>query len=180
MKSTKEIIKKILLEQAPPEAEGDEQEGTHGNYYDVGLALRRIVIDPDNGNWIDTDYIDEESIMTAWDLKDAEKMYQRKLYEIKFFDSKGKIKEQTDIIKKILSEYDFKTKRIKTDPKTGSVTWDVIYDFKLEDIYEDLDEIIKKMRRAIEENPNDGRLTHIWADAKNLRNRMRRAITNPR
>jgi len=87
----KRLVKKILLEQAPPEAEVDEQEGPHENYYDVGLALRRIVIDPDNGNWIDTDYIDEESIMTAWDLKDAEKMYQRKLFELKFFDTKGKV-----------------------------------------------------------------------------------------
>ena len=137
-------------------------------------------MDPDNGNWIDTDYIDEESIQTSWELKDAEKMYQRKLFELKFFDTKGKMSEHTDTIKKILSEYDFKTKRIKTDPKSGSVTWDVIYDFKLEDIYEDLDDIIKKMRRAIEENPTDDRLPHIWADAKNLRNRMRRAITNPR
>ena len=84
------------------------------------------------------------------------------------------------LIREILSEYDFKTKRIKTDPKSGTVTWDVIYDFKLEDIYEDLDEIIKKMIRAIEENPTDDRLPQIWADAKNLRNRIRRVITNPR
>jgi hypothetical protein len=247
MKTTKDIIKRILLEQAPPEGEAIVGDGTHNDYYDVGLALRRIVVDPDNGNWIDTDYIDEDSIETSWDLKSAEQMYQKKLYEIKFFDNKGKMNESWDytdkdevkfkiaenligeiismlnhsdqmglddklshedlndilsyiyenteflfmnddtslseqkhIIKKLLSEYDFKTKRIKTDPKTGSVTWDVIYDFKLEDIYEDLDDIIKKMRRAIEENPNDERLTHIWADAKNLRNRMRRAITKPR
>ena len=113
MKSTKEIIKKILLEQAPPEAEEySPPEGPHDDYYDVGLALRRIVVDPDNGNWIDTDYIDEESIMTAWDLKDAEEMYQRKLFELKFFDSKGKIKESRDyeeneiqrIVKRVLTE----------------------------------------------------------------------------
>ena len=240
MKSTKDIIKRILSEQVSPEGEefSPPDGPPYNDYYDVGLALRRIVIDPDNGNWIDTDYIDEESIQTSWDLKEAEQMYQRKLYEIKFFDSKGKIEESkdssnkeqikdkivdrligeiisimheidyddlqdiltkvyenseflfmdddsylsehTDTIKKILSEYDFETKRIKTNPKTGSVTWDVIYDFKVEDVYEDLDEIIRKMKRAIEENPKDNRLTEIWVDAKNLRNRVHRVITNPR
>lgn len=95
MKSTKDIIRRILLEQAPPEGEefSPPDGPPYNDYYDVGLALRRIVVDPDNGNWIDTDYIDEESIQTSWDLKEAEKMYQRKLYEIKFFDSKGKMNE---------------------------------------------------------------------------------------
>lgn len=97
MKSTKDIIKRILLEQVSPEAEEySPPEGPHNDYYDVGLSLRRIVIDKDNGNWIDTDYIDEESIQTSWDLKEAEQMYEKKLYEIKFFDSKGKIKESRD------------------------------------------------------------------------------------
>ena len=84
------------------------------------------------------------------------------------------------MVKKLLSEYDFKTQRINTDPKTGSVTWNVTYDFSVEDIYEDLDEIIRKMKRSINENPNDDRLTEIWVDAKNLRNRVHRVITNPR
>lgn len=165
------------------EQEGEENstpEGPHDDYYDVGLALRRIVVNKDTGEWIDTDYLEEESIQTSWDLKDAEKMYQRKLYELKFFDTKGKMSEHKDTIKKILSEYDFETKRIETDPRTGSVTWDVIYSFKIEDIYEDLDEIIQKMKRAIEENPKDSRLTEIWVDAKNLRNRVHRVITDPR
>ena len=97
MKTTKDIIKRILLEQAPPESEEySPPEGPHNDYYDVGLTLRRIVINKDNGEWIDTDYIDEESIQTSWDLKEAEQMYQRKLYEIKFFDNKGKIKESRD------------------------------------------------------------------------------------
>jgi hypothetical protein len=98
MKSTRDIIKRILLEQVPPEGEefSPPDGPPYNDYYDVGLALRRIVIDPDNGNWIDTDYIDEESIQTSWDLKEAEQMYQRKLYEFKFFDSKGKIKESRD------------------------------------------------------------------------------------
>ena len=98
MKSTRDIIKRILLEQVPPEGEefSPPDGPPYNDYYDVGLALRRIVIDPDNGNWIDTDYIDEESIQTSWDLKEAEQMYQRKLYEIKFFDSKGKIEESKD------------------------------------------------------------------------------------
>ena len=97
MKTTKDIIKRILLEQAPPEAEEySPPEGPHNDYYDVGLTLRRIVINKDNGEWIDTDYIDEQSIQTSWDLKEAEQMYQRKLYEIKFFDNKGKIKESRD------------------------------------------------------------------------------------
>lgn len=97
MKSTKDIIKRILSEQVSPEGEEfSPPEGPHHDYYDVGLALRRIVINKDNGEWIDTDYIDEESIQTSYDLKEAEKMYQRKLYEIKFFDSKGKIKESRD------------------------------------------------------------------------------------
>lgn len=98
MKTTKDIIKRILLEQVSPE--GEEYSPPDGppynDYYDVGLSLRRIVIDKDNGNWIDTDYIDEESIQTSWDLKEAEQMYEKKLYEIKFFDSKGKIKESRD------------------------------------------------------------------------------------
>lgn len=97
MKTTKDIIKRILLEQAPPEGEEySPPEGPHNDYYDVGLSLRRIVINKDNGEWIDTDYIDEESIQTSWDLKEAEQMYEKKLYEIKFFDSKGKIKESRD------------------------------------------------------------------------------------
>ena len=98
MKSTRDIIKRILLEQVPPEGEefSPPDGPPYNDYYDVGLALRRIVIDPDNGNWIDTDYIDEESIQTSWDLKEAEQMYEKKLYEIKFFDSKGKIKESRD------------------------------------------------------------------------------------
>ena len=97
MKSTKDIIKRILLEQVSPEGEEfSPPEGPHHDYYDVGLALRRIVVNKDTGEWIDTDYIEEESIETSWDIKDAEKMYQRKLYEIKFFDSKGKIKESRD------------------------------------------------------------------------------------
>ena len=83
------------------------------------------------------------------------------------------------MVKKVLSEYDFKTQRINTDSKTGSVSWNVTYDFTVEDIYEDLDEIIHKMKRAINENPNDARLTKIWVDAKNLRNRVHRVITNP-
>jgi hypothetical protein len=98
MKTTKDIIKRILLEQVPPEGEefSPPDGPPYNDYYDVGLALRRIVIDKDNGNWIDTDYIDEESIQTSWDLKEAEQMYEKKLYEIKFFDSKGKIKESRD------------------------------------------------------------------------------------
>lgn len=92
MNSTKDIIKRILLEQAPPEAEeySPPNGPPYSDYYDVGLALRRIVIDPDKGNWIDTDYIDEESIQTSWDKKEAEQMYQKKLFELKFFDTKGK------------------------------------------------------------------------------------------
>ena len=98
MKSTKDIIKRILSEQVSPEGEefSPPDGPPYNDYYDVGLALRRIVIDKDKGNWIDTDYIDEESIQTSWDLKEAEQMYQRKLYEIKFFDSKGKIEESRD------------------------------------------------------------------------------------
>ena len=91
MKSTKEIIKKILLEQAPSEAEEySPPEGPHNDYYDVGLALRRIVVNKDTGEWLDTDYLEEESIQTSWDLKDAQQIYQKKLYELKFFDTKGK------------------------------------------------------------------------------------------
>ena len=91
MKSTKEIIKKILLEQTPSEAEEySPPEGPHNDYYDVGLALRRIVLNKNTGEWIDTDYLEEESIQTSWDLKDAEQIYQKKLYELKFFDTKGK------------------------------------------------------------------------------------------
>ena len=92
MNTTRDIIKRILLEQDSPEAEeySPPNGPPYSDYYDVGLALRRIVIDPDNGNWIDTDYIDEESIQTSWDLKEAEQMYQKKLFELKFFDTKGK------------------------------------------------------------------------------------------
>ena len=97
MKSTKEIIKKILLEQTPSEAEEySPPEGPHNDYYDVGLALRRIVLNKNTGEWIDTDYLEEESIQTSWDLKDAEQMYQRKLFELNFFDTKGKIREQRE------------------------------------------------------------------------------------
>ena len=88
MKSTRDIIKRILFEQVPPEGEefSPPDGPPYNDYYDVGLALRRIVIDKDNGNWIDTDYIDEESIQTSWDLKEAEQMYEKKLFELKFFD----------------------------------------------------------------------------------------------
>ena len=97
MKSTKDIIKRILLEQAPSEAEEySPPKGPHNDYYDVGLALRRIVLNKDTGEWIDTDYLEEESIQTSWDLKEAEQMYQKKLYELKFFDTKGKIRESRD------------------------------------------------------------------------------------
>jgi hypothetical protein len=59
MKTTKDIIKRILLEQVPPEGEefSPPDGPPYNDYYDVGLALRRIVIDKDNGNWIDTDYM---------------------------------------------------------------------------------------------------------------------------
>ena len=77
-------------------------------------------------------------------------------------------------------EYDFKTQRVNKDSETGSVTWNVKYDFSLEDIYKDLDEIIRKMKRATKENPNDPRVRDIWVDAKNLRNRIQRIITDPR
>jgi len=89
-------------------------------------------------------------------------------------------------LKNILNEvrrkpkYDFETQRVKKDPETGSVTWNVRYDFSLEDIYKDLDEIIRKMKRATKENPNDPRVRDIWVDAKNLRNRIQRIITDPR
>ena len=136
MKSTRGIIKRILFEQAPPEAEEySPPEGPHNDYYDVGLALRRIVIDPDNGNWIDTDYIDEESIQTSYDLKEAEKMYQRKLYEIKFFDSKGKIKESRDYSDKE------QVKEMIADNLTNEIISMLDYgDIKL--TYEDLNDIL--------------------------------------
>lgn len=86
----KRLVKRVLSEQEEGE-EYSPPEGPHENYYDVGLALRRIVVNKDTGEWVDTDYLEEESIMTAWDLKDAEKMYQRKLFELKFFDTKGKV-----------------------------------------------------------------------------------------
>ena len=36
------------------------------------------------------------------------------------------------------------------------------------------------MKRATKENPNDPRVRDIWVDAKNLRNRIQRIITDPR
>ncbi len=91
MKLTRDIIKRILSEQNQESEEFSPPDGPpYNDYYDVGLALRRIVVDPDNGNWIDTDYIDEKSIQTTWDIKEAEQMYEKKLFELKFFDSKGK------------------------------------------------------------------------------------------
>lgn len=97
MKSIKDIIKRILSEQNQEAEEFSPPDGPpYNDYYDVGLALRRIVVDSDNGEWIDTDYIDEESIQTSWDLKEALQMFDKKLYEIKFFDSKGKINESRD------------------------------------------------------------------------------------
>ena len=77
-------------------------------------------------------------------------------------------------------DYDFETQQVDKDSETGSVTWNVKYDFSLEDIYKDLDKIIRKMKEAIKENPNDPRVRDIWADAKNLRNRLQRIITDPR
>ena len=136
MKSTKDIIKKILSEQVSPEGEEfSPPEGPHHDYYDVGLALRRIVINKDNGEWIDTDYIDEESIQTSYDLKEAEKMYQRKLYEIKFFDSKGKIKESRDYSNKE------QVKEMIADNLTNEIISMLDYgDIKL--TYEDLNDIL--------------------------------------
>ena len=136
MKSTKDIIKKILSEQVSPEGEEfSPPEGPHNDYYDVGLSLRRIVVDPDDGNWIDTDYIDEESIQTSYDLKEAEKMYQRKLYEIKFFDTKGKIKESRDYSNKE------QVKEMIADNLTNEIISMLDYgDIKL--TYEDLNDIL--------------------------------------
>ncbi len=136
MKSTKDIIKRILSEQVSPEGEEySPPEGPHHDYYDVGLALRRIVINKDNGEWIDTDYIDEESIQTSYDLKEAEKMYQRKLYEIKFFDSKGKIKESRDYSDKE------QVKEMIADNLTNEIISMLDYgDIKL--TYEDLNDIL--------------------------------------
>lgn len=89
-------------------------------------------------------------------------------------------------LKNILNEvrkkpkYDFKTQRAEEDPETGTISWNVKYNFSLEDIYKDLDGIIRKMKIAIKENPNDPRVRDIWTDAKNLRNRIQRIITDPR
>ena len=141
MKTTKDIIKRILLEQAPPEGEEySPPEGPHNDYYDVGLALRRIVVDPDNGNWIDTDYIEEESIETSWDLKSAEHMYQKKLYELKFFDNKGKMNEETEIQLKE-DDKDFEINNIVHDRMDGFVeeTFDRFMTI-LDDIEDELDE----------------------------------------
>jgi hypothetical protein len=77
-------------------------------------------------------------------------------------------------------EYDFETQQVSKDSETGSITWNVRYDFSLEDIYKDLDGIIRKMKKAIKENPNDPRVRDLWVDAKNLRNRIKRIITDPR
>jgi len=137
MKSTKDIIKRILLEQVSPEGEefSPPDGPPYNDYYDVGLALRRIVIDKDNGNWIDTDYIDEESIQTSWDIKEAEKMYQRKLYELKFFDSKGKIRESRDYSDKE------QVKEMIADNLTNEIISMLDYgDIKL--TYEDLNDIL--------------------------------------
>ena len=77
-------------------------------------------------------------------------------------------------------KYDFRTQQVDKDSETGSVTWNVKYDFNLEDVYKDLDKIIRKMKIAIKENPNDPRVRDLWVDAKNLRNRLQRIITDPR
>jgi hypothetical protein len=87
-------------------------------------------------------------------------------------------------LKKILNEIrkperGFKTQRIKKDPETGSISWDVEYNFSLEDIYKDLDKVVLGMSKAIRQNPNDRRLIDLFQDAKNLRNRIKRIITNP-
>ena len=78
------------------------------------------------------------------------------------------------------SEYDFETQQVNKDPETGAVTWNVKYDLSLEDIYKDLDGIIRKMKASIRKNPNDPRVRDIWTDAKNLRHRLQRIITDPR
>jgi len=137
MKSTRDIIKRILLEQAPPEAEefSPPNGPPYSDYYDVGLALRRIVVDPEGGNWIDTDYIDEESIQTSWDKKEAEQLYQKKLYELKFFDSKGKIRESRDYSDKE------QVKEMIADNLTNEIISMLDYgDIKL--TYEDLNDIL--------------------------------------
>ena len=77
-------------------------------------------------------------------------------------------------------DYDFETQQVDKDSETGSVTWNVKYDLSLEDIYKDLDGIIRKMKVSIRKNPNDPRVRDIWTDAKNLRNRLQRIITDPR
>ena len=137
MKSTRDIIKRILLEQAPPEAEefSPPNGPPYSDYYDVGLALRRIVVDPEGGNWIDTDYIDEESIQTSWDKKEAEQLYQKKLFELKFFDSKGKIRESRDYSDKE------QVKEMIADNLTNEIISMLDYgDIKL--TYEDLNDIL--------------------------------------
>ena len=87
-------------------------------------------------------------------------------------------------LKKILNEIrkpelGFKTQRVNKDSETGSVTWDVEYNFSLEDIYKDLDKVVLGMSKALRQSPDDRRLIDLFQDAKNLRNRMKRIITNP-
>ena len=145
-----------------------------GNYDDEGIISPKDIMDVLKE--IHTMYNPTIDTNNRWwfithDHSDKHK--EMKVVSLKENDIQG-------MVKKVLSEYDFKTQRINTDSKTGSVSWNVTYDFTVEDIYEDLDEIIHKMKRAINENPNDARLTKIWVDAKNLRNRVHRVITDPR
>jgi hypothetical protein len=67
----------------------NEQEEYKDSYI-IELVLKKMIVDPDTGDYIDTDHVYGSEILISTDLKDAEKTFDRKLQELKFFDTKGK------------------------------------------------------------------------------------------
>lgn len=78
------------------------------------------------------------------------------------------------------SKKPFETQKTNVDPETGTVTWDVKYNFNIKDVYKDLNKAVSGLAKLIENNPDDSRLVALFQDAKNLRNRMSRIISSPR
>ncbi len=78
----KHIVKRVITEQED-----------HKDSYTIEFVLKKFEVDPDTGEYVDTVYMDEREIFKTSDLKDAEKMFDKKIHELKFFDTKGKFND---------------------------------------------------------------------------------------
>lgn len=78
----KKIVKRVLNEQEE-----------YKDSYVLEFVLKKFEVDPNTGEYIDTEYIDEREIFKTSDLKEAENTFDKKLKELMFFDTKGKFND---------------------------------------------------------------------------------------